>query len=228
MGEMAELYEAQQYNESQPYSEWNPRGFKKARTHMDNQPKEYTVKTWQAWEDKENDDVIRDKFGNYKGSVTFEEYNSEPVDATFKEQPKVGDKKFGTVEEYTTSKGSTRLKFQRANRPEMETKSQGSTAPKKDWQPRDDAHIKAQWAIGQAMTEFTSIPYDIRRTMADNMSAVEYRAKELFAMVDRVKDSTIEASTPAPQVQAEDSTRIEDEPAYKRVFGTEPLPEYRG
>ena len=51
---------------------------------------------------------------------------------------------------------------------------------KKEWQPRDDSHIKAQWAIGQAMSHFAN---------KDKVSLedVEKLAGALFEMVDRVK-----------------------------------------
>lgn len=83
---------------------------------------DYTIKSWKPWENE--DGLIRDPHGNYKGSVTFDEYNSEPVDGTFKEQPKVGDKKYGDVVTYQTKAGTTRMKFQGAMRPK-----DGYTAP---------------------------------------------------------------------------------------------------
>lgn len=86
---------------------------------------EYTVKTWQPWVDKDTDDYVRDPHGNYKGSVSFEEHD-EQVDATFKQQPKVGDKKYGTIEEYKTKAGKTRKTFRRADRPIAGSPADGS------------------------------------------------------------------------------------------------------
>ena len=58
--------------------------------------------------------------------------------------------------------------------------SSTSKPAKKEWQPRDDSHIKAQWAIGQAMSHFAN---------KDKVSLedVEKLAGALFEMVDRVK-----------------------------------------
>lgn len=78
---------------------------------------EYTIRSWKPWMDQETEELIRDNYGNYKGSATFDEYSSEPVDATFKEQPAIGDKKYGDVIEYTTKSNKTRMKFQSAQRP---------------------------------------------------------------------------------------------------------------
>lgn len=72
-------------------------------------PQEYTVKSWKPWENEAG--LIRDPHGNYKGTVTFEEDHSEPIDATFKNQPSVGDKKYGTVGDYQTKAGNTRRGF---------------------------------------------------------------------------------------------------------------------
>lgn len=84
---------------------------------------ELTVKSWKPWENE--DGLVRDPHGNYKGSVTFDKYASEPVDATFKEQPNTGDVKYGSIEEYQTKAGKTRLKFKRADRPDGQ---QGASA----------------------------------------------------------------------------------------------------
>lgn len=52
-------------------------------------------------------------------------------------------------------------------------------------QSRDDSHIKAQWAIGQAI-----ILHNTMQTGTNiEMDFIETKARELFAMVDRVKDS---------------------------------------
>lgn len=147
--------------------------------------REYTVKEWKVWEDRDTEgEPLRDKFGNYKGSVTFEEYNSEPIDATFKEQPNPGDKKYGSVEPYKTQQGKTRLKFRRADRPL--DNQQGFTprggGSKPSYQPRDDAGIKAQFAIKAA------IQY---QPDGATIKDIEEAAVAFFKMVDRVKGSDV-------------------------------------
>lgn len=57
----------------------------------------------------------------------------------------------------------------------------GSKPAGNHYQPRDDSHIKAQWAIGQAMSLVTLETLDYR--------IIESIAIELFTMVDRVKNS---------------------------------------
>lgn len=140
-------------------------------------PQEYTVASWKPWENDQG--LIRDSFGNYKGTITFEEDHSEPIDATFKTQPSVGDKKYGTVSNYTTKAGNVRKGFKSAKK-EQSGYSGDSQSAKHEWQPRDDSHIRAQWAIGQA----------IQLGMTCNElspEAIECNAKSLFAMVDRIK-----------------------------------------
>lgn len=78
--------------------------------------KELTIKSWSPWMQEE--EPVRDQYGNYKGSVTFEEYAAQPVDVTFKTEPNPGDKKYGEVVEYQTKAGKTRLKFKRVERPQ--------------------------------------------------------------------------------------------------------------
>lgn len=143
---------------------------------------EYTVKTWKVWEDEEGS--VRDKFGNFKGSVTFEEENSEPVDATFKTEPQPGDKKYGEITEYQTRSGNTRRKFQRKDRPEHNNGHSNGNG----WNdPDKQSQIKAQWAIGQACHMLTPSLADVSHVGSERvMSAIEVTAKELFSMVDRV------------------------------------------
>lgn len=161
--------------------------------------RDFIVKGWQPWIDRETEDPIRDQHGNYKGSVTFE--NSEPVDATFKQPPAVGDKKYGDIETYTTKSGATRKKFKSAQRPQ-----EGFTggSGKSNYQPRDDAAVKAQFAIKAAIA-FCPKPESARDMNA--IAAIEDVAKQFYQMVDRVKNSGSVA----------------------QVFNDgEPLPEYQG
>lgn len=102
--------------------------------------REYTIKNWSPWEDRDNDGApVRDQHGNYRGSVLFDEDSSEPIDATFKTQPAVGDKKYGVVDLYQTRAGKTRKGFKSAPRPQPgygnAPVQAGQVAAKREWQP---------------------------------------------------------------------------------------------
>jgi hypothetical protein len=148
-------------------------------------PQEYTVKSWNAWMNDEG--LIRDGFGNYKGTVLFEEDSVEPIDATFKTQPNPGDKKYGIVSDYVTKAGKTRKGFKAAQKPLPQTPAHEYTpTTKKEWQPRDDDRIVAQWSISQSIALLQS---EIAKSGSakDTETMIESWAKKLFAMVDRVK-----------------------------------------
>lgn len=136
------------------------------------EPQLYTIKEWKAWPGATDD------YGNQTGTVAFEEYSSEPVDARFKPPVEVGQKKYGVVETYETKKGATRTRFVRKDKPQDAPSAGGRT-----WQPRDDSAIQAQWAIGQAVavTNLTE--------KSGDYEIIEQYAKEFFAMIDRVKRS---------------------------------------
>lgn len=144
-------------------------------------PQEFTVRQWKAW--KEDDGTpITDPHGNVKGSVVFEEHANEPVDATFKQAPNPGDKKYGVIEDYQTKSGNTRTKFSRRDRPQ-----EGSNSRSGGKSGRDDNAIRAQWAIGQAVQ--IQAASKVVRDGSTLMNELEATAKSLYAMVDRVKDS---------------------------------------
>lgn len=174
------------------------------------EPQEYTVKSFKPWMDRDDpEEVVRDTHGNYKGSITFEEYSSEPVDATFKTIPVPGDKKFGTIDPYTTKNGSSRQKFNRADRPDYAASSRPSQKPQgtSNWQPRDDMAIRAQFAIKAA----------IQYHGGADMSDIETAAVTFFKMVDRVKMSQLAEvkapPQPAPVIREEpDGQNESDEP----------------
>lgn len=153
-------------------------------------PQDYTIKEWKPW--VKDGQVVADNHGNLKGSVVFVEHQNEPVDATFKPPVEVGQKKYGVVEEYLTQSGAPRIKFTRKNRPDS-----------KPGGKRDDSAIRAQWAIGQAVQiaiTANSFRYDV----------VEGHAKELFAMVDRIKGSVV-TETPSlkPAQSAPDNPNVQ-------------------
>lgn len=155
------------------------------------QPREYTVKSWSPWQDRETGDNIRDNHGNFKGSVLFEEDSAEPIDATFKKPPTPGDKKYGVVDLYTTRAGSVRKGYKAAIRPQQGYSDGGNynqspvptgqvaqRAPFKA-DPDKQADIKAEFAIKTVVES---------QGMVD-MAKVELMAKQVYLMVDRVKQS---------------------------------------
>lgn len=137
-----------------------------------------------------------DTNGNHWITAVFEGYG-EPVKWVIKD-PKtaiVGEKYYGEIKDWTSAKGKTMPRFFRKPRPDNDTSPgqshTGTTAgyQKKEWQPRDDDRIVAQWAIGQA----TQIAIATRKTIdlkSSPLDEIETWAKELFAMVDRVKQGT--------------------------------------
>lgn len=173
------------------------------------QPQEYTVKEWKPWENE--DGLIRDIHGNYKGSVTFEEDRSEPIDATFKNQPEPGDKKYGVVDMYTTRAGKVRKGFKSAQRPQ---ESSFSGSSKREYQPRDDAVIRAQWAIGQAV----QIEVAAKKTGTIDLDAIQQYATDFYIMVDRVKGSS-------ESTQSAEPSGYEKAKAVAGNLNREPLPE---
>lgn len=175
--------------------------------------REYTVQNWQGWETDEG--PVRDVHGNYKGTVWFEE-DPRQADATFKTQPEKGDKKYGDLADYTTKAGKTRLGFKRADRPEEGQQAFGgdANAPKREWVDHSDA-IRAQWAIGQAVQINTD----------GNQSAIEACAKQLYAMVDRVKGAdSLKAEAPNKGAKDDDDLDAEAESLYKSIAGAEEIP----
>jgi hypothetical protein len=69
----------------------------------------------------------------------------------------------------------------------------GTTSARSNYTPRDDAAIKAMWAVGQAVTLVTS---DDIPLVGDGLQEIEDYATRLFHMVDRVKTSSDPAITP--------------------------------
>lgn len=95
--------------------------------------------------------------------------------------------------------------------PQKEGGYAGGSKP--SYQPRDDSHIKAQWAIGQAVGVFPKIVADAPDSQADRVayiSAVENLAKEFFAMVDRVKAGPVDDN--GPETMANPTDEEMDEP----------------
>lgn len=77
---------------------------------------------------------------------------------------------------------------------------------KPQYQPRDDSHIKAQWAIGQAV----SFVRDHEGPEDGLWNEIEETAIRLFAMVDRVKAGPVDDN--GPETMANPTDEEMDEP----------------
>lgn len=103
----------------------------------------------------------QDPHGNYWCNATF-----ELPDGTIEDHVKwvvkdpmtvkVGESYYGELEEKTSQQGKPYLRFYRKQRPDdspspAQLSGPGSAVAKSEWKPRDDSHIRAQWAIGQAV-----------------------------------------------------------------------------
>lgn len=107
----------------------------------------------------------------------------EPVKWVVKDPSKVvvGQKYYGKITDETSKANKPYQRFRREKRPE-EQQRQG----KREWQPRDDMAIRAQWSINaalQAIGKNESGVYD------DYFADIETYATKFYAMVDRVKGS---------------------------------------
>lgn len=128
-----------------------------------------------------NDKLDSDQYGRWY-SVKFVG-DAQKINWMTKTTPEKGAKYWGWLEKTSTGK-SVKFKWDKQNAPREG--NTGSTSPN-SWQPRDDSHIRAQWAIGQAMAASNHVD-------KAPLDQVEQLARELFAMVDRVKDSLKEAN----------------------------------
>lgn len=141
---------------------------------------------------------FQDPHGNYWCSGVLQGVG-EPVKMVVKDpmQFKPGMELYGTVKEVPTKKdpNKTYLRFFREKRPDDNQQSFGGTG-KKEWQPRDDAAIRAQWAINQSR-EY------IQHMLGKDAKLTEVleTAKLFFAMVEQVKDSVDAAPSPTTPEQ---------------------------
>lgn len=152
------------------------------------------LKEYELTEFKSSD--FKDQNGNVWCDAVFLGVG-EPVKWVVKDPSKVvvGQKYYGKITDETSKANKPYQRFRREKRPEDQAQPQGKS--KRDWQPRDDAAIRAQWAIGQAMT-FLVAANDVND--GNPIEQAEILAKELYAMVDRVKDSNSpKAPEPAPK-----------------------------
>lgn len=108
---------------------------------------------------------------------------------------------------------------------------------KKEWQPRDDNAIRAQWAIGQARDLFVaSVVNDKTANMnLGNLTnwndGIEAAAKIFYAMVDRIKgDDSPKAEAPAvgltpEEQQAQDQAKRDAERLRNTFNDGSPVPD---
>jgi hypothetical protein len=105
----------------------------------------------------------------------------------------------GDLEVYENDKGKVYIRQPKQDKP--------SFAPKKDqkeWQPRDDNAIRAQWAIGQAVNQLGNAAPD----------EIEAAAIRFYAMVDRVKGSDFNTgSQPSHGLRTQEIKETEPQPA---------------
>lgn len=138
-----------------------------------------------------------DKNNNVWCEILFEEKSNEPMRIVVKDPSSyhVGQKLFGHVELKTSQAGKPYNRFYRDKRPDFEPQGHigvgtgqpiGAFVPKKEWQPRDDKAIQAQWAIGQAVSMFNAESLKAEQSQTA-IATIEVWAKRFFAMIDRVK-----------------------------------------
>jgi hypothetical protein len=126
---------------------------------------------------------FQDQNGNYWCDMALKGV-SEPVKIVVKDptQFKDGQSLYGHITDETSKAGKAYRRFRREKKADFHEK-----VGKKEWTPRDDMAIRAQWAIGQSMSHFATKD-EVK--LAD----VETLAGALFDMVDRVKDSGLKAT----------------------------------
>lgn len=120
MGDMADDLADQEYKESLPYSEWNPRGYKVKEKRMS---QDYKISAY-----KPSD--FQDNFGNWWVEVAFEGV-SEPARWAMKDpmKYKVGDTVYGHMVDATSRAGKPYSKFVRDQKEEYTpTQSSGSNS----------------------------------------------------------------------------------------------------
>lgn len=168
------------------------------------QPQEYTVQTFKPREYKDQND-------NTWCDVLFEEHRSEPITWVVKDPSSVdqGDKVFGHIETKTSQANKPYLRFYRDDpsqysaaptakpEPTIPTSAPAKTGGS-SYVPRDDAAIRAQWAIGQSM-EWAL------QSKNPTLHSIEENAVKLFQMVERVKHAV-----PSETMSADKPTVIPD------------------
>lgn len=131
---------------------------------------------------------FKDKNNNFWCTAVFEGVG-EPIKWVVRDPTKVtvGNQYYGEIRDWTSAVGKVWPRFYREEKPEQahgQPQSNGQTA-KKEWQPRDDDAIRAQWAINQSR-EY------IQHMLGDGAKLTEIleSAKLFYSMVDQVKGSS--------------------------------------
>lgn len=146
---------------------------------------------------------FQDNFGNYWCDMALKGVG-EPVRIAVKDPTQFHDGMilYGSIETKQSRAGKDYLKFKRMEKEEQQpplSPTGGTT--KKEWIPRDEDAIRAQWAIGQSVILHNHVDKSAESS-APNTNYIEQYAKELYAMVDRVKAPT--AKILDPSATAED------------------------
>lgn len=116
--------------------------------------------------------------------VMFEETGDKVIEMSQKASspaPKAGDKLEGSID----------MSSQYGPKFKKDFTKRGGGAPK------DEAAIRAQFAIKAAIQLYAALPEKARAEVQDSQLWVEARAKEMYAMVDAVKGAATPASDPA-------------------------------
>ena len=114
----------------------------------------------------------------FEGSDTWVQWNKKFKGDEEPTPPKHGDEVYGEI-----SNGKFKIGKKDGGFTPGASKPNFKPEPKKEWVPRDDDRIVAQWAIGQAVTVWNAEADKIK----DMAEFVEINAKKFYAMVDRVK-----------------------------------------
>lgn len=179
---------------------------------MAKEPQEYKVIDVKPWNGDEHP-VYGKKF-----SISLEGYG-EPVDITAKKYPVKGEIEYGVIEDYKTKNGTVRTKFTRAKREDAPQEPKpAQTVSKPDeayWQSKND-HIKAQMAVKAAVNLYACIPETDSIRKMSPIAAVEFIAKELSAVVDRVAGSTSVAEE-QPETGYEKAKKVAEELEAKKL-----------
>lgn len=95
-----------------------------------------------------NPSDFQDPHGNTWCDVAFKGI-SEPVKWVVKDPRSIkeGESYYGEIKDMTSKAGKPYLRFYRSQRPDDHSTPHSN---KKEWTPRDDEAIKAQWALGRA------------------------------------------------------------------------------
>lgn len=138
---------------------------------------EYTVREVKTTgqQDDNNNDMLW---------VTFEGIQDNAL-MFARKHPEVQGKEYGEIVKQKSKAGKEYYRFYRKQREEGHQAQQNSFkgSEKKEWQPRDDDRIVAQWAIGQAVAAYTKTGHPV------DFKEIEEWATKFYAMVDRVKGS---------------------------------------